>query len=409
MKDLDHYTPIVGKVEIDEIKLLAKHLRGVKVHHINSTKEGGGVAEILNRMVPLMQSLGIVASWDAIEGNSDFFNVTKMIHNALHGQEIDFRPEYGDILLETNLKNKSILEKEADITVIHDPQPLPLISLRDKKERPFWLWRCHIDLSEADYHFWGALRKYVEEFDGAIFHMPEYTKGLSIPQYIVPPAIDPLSDKNRELSKAEVTEMVSNLGIDPQKPYILQVSRFDRFKDPVGVIAAFKLVQQSQDAQLVLAGGGAADDPEGAAVLQEVNEAANGDPDIHILDLPPTSHVEINALQRGARIIVQKSLREGFGLVVTEAMWKGKPVVGGATGGIRTQIIHNTTGFLVHTIEGTAFRIRQLLANPGLADRLGATAKEFARSNFLLPSYLKAWLLLLLTKQHQHEKITFLD
>ena len=247
------------------------------------------------------------------------------------------------------------------------------------------------------------------EFDGSIFHMAEFSKGLSIPQYIIPPAIDPLSDKNKDLTDKEVRDHIEKMNVDPDKPYILQVSRFDRFKDPVGVIQAFRMVQKWQDAQLVLAGGGASDDPEGAAVLKEVRAAANADPNIHILDLPPTSHVEINALQRGARVIVQKSLREGFGLVVTEAMWKGKPVVGGATGGIRTQIIHNTTGFLVHTIEGTAYRIRQLLANPGLAERLGAAAKEFARSNFLLPSYLKSWLLLLLTQEHMGERIAFLE
>jgi trehalose synthase len=409
MNELNQYAEIVGKVEIDEIKLLAKHLKGKKIHHVNSTKEGGGVAEILQRLVPLKKNLGIDVTWDAIEGNSAFFDVTKAVHNALHGQEIDFKPEYADILLETNLKNESILDKPADITVIHDPQPLPLITFRKEKQRPFWLWRCHIDLSEADYHFWGALRKYVEDFDGSIFHMAEFSKGLSIPQYIIPPAIDPLSDKNKELSDTEIRDHVEKLGVDPEKPYILQVSRFDRFKDPVGVIEAFRMVQKWQDAQLVLAGGGASDDPEGAAVLREVKAAANADPNIHILDLPPTSHVEINALQRGARVIVQKSLREGFGLVVTEAMWKGKPVVGGATGGIRTQIIHNTTGFLVHTIEGTAYRIRQLLNNPGLAERLGAAAKEFARSNFLLPSYLKSWLLLLLTEEHMGERITFLE
>ncbi len=408
MRELDRYTPIVGKAEIAEIKHLAKNLRGIRVHHINSTKEGGGVAEILNRMVPLMQSLGINATWDTVDGNTRFFDVTKMFHNALHGQEIKWKPEYADVLLETNLKNEAILNDPADVTVIHDPQPLPLVTFRDKKKRPFWLWRCHIDMSEADYHFWAALRKYVEEFDGSIFHMPNYTKGLGIPQYIVPPSIDPLSDKNKELTPTEINDTVNRLGIDPEKPYVLQVSRFDRFKDPVGVIKAFKMVQKWQDAQLVLAGGGAADDPEGAAVLEEVREVANNDPNIHILDLPPTSHFEINALQRGARVIVQKSLREGFGLVVTEAMWKGKPVVGGATGGITTQIIQNISGFLVHTIEGTAFHIRQLLANQGLAERLGTAAKEFARSNFLLPSHLKAWLLLLETKQHQNEKISFL-
>ena len=409
MKDLDRYTSIVGKPEIDEIKSLAKYFRKKKVHHINSTKSGGGVAEILERLVPLMQSVGIDTTWDAITGDADFYDLTKTIHNALHGQEIEFNPADFEIFEETNRKNEALLDKPADVTIIHDPQPLPLILYRKEKPRPYWLWRCHIDLSEADYRFWGTLRKYVEQFDGSIFHLAEYSKGLSIPQYILPPAIDPLSDKNRELAPKEVRDTIQMLGIDPDRPYILQVSRFDRLKDPVGVIQAFNMTHQWHDAQLVLAGGAAEDDPEGAKVLEEAKEAANEDPHIHILNLPPTSHLEINALQRGAKIILQKSLREGFGLVVTEAMWKGKPVIGGATGGIRTQIIHNTTGFLVSTIEGTAYRIRQLLANPGLADRLGHAAKEYVRSNFLLPAYLKSWLLLLLIQEHHEERITFLD
>ncbi|TKJ39052.1 glycosyl transferase family 1 [candidate division LCP-89 bacterium B3_LCP] len=409
MKDLDRYVTIIGKPEIDEIKSLGKYLKGRRVHHINSTKSGGGVAEILQRLVPLMESLGIKATWDAIEGNAEFFDVTKMIHNAMHGQEVDFSPEQMEILEQTNRQNEKLLDEPADITIIHDPQPLPLVTFRREKKRPIWLWRCHIDLSEADYRVWGALRHYVEQFDGSLFHLPEYSKGLGIPQYILPPAIDPLSEKNMELTLEEVQTTVDNFGIDPEKPYIIQVSRFDRLKDPVGVIEAFRMVQEWHDVQLVLAGGSASDDPEGVKVLQEVREAADNDPDIHILDLPPTSHIEINALQRGARIIIQKSLREGFGLVVTEAMWKGKPVIGGAVGGIKTQVIHNVTGFLASTIEGTAYRIRQLLANPGLSDRLGHAAKEYIRSNFLLPSYLKNWLLLLLQQEHMGERITFLD
>lgn len=408
MKDRDRYSSIIGKPEINEIKSLAKNLRKRKVQHINSTKEGGGVAEILNRLVPLMKSLDIDVTWDTITGNAEFFDATKTIHNVLHGQELDYKPELIELIEKVKRSNEKLLDEQADVTVIHDPQPLSLIIYRKGKPRPYWLWRCHIDLSEADYRYWAALRHWVEQYDGAIFHLPEYTKGLSIPQYIVPSAIDPLSDKNRDLSNDEVRTTLEKLGVDADRPYVLQVSRFDRLKDPIGVIQAFRMVQKWHEAQLVLAGGAALDDPEGIKVLEEVKQSANADPNIHILDLPPTSHLEINALQRGARVIVQKSLREGFGLVVTEAMWKGKPVVGGAVGGIRTQIIHNTTGFLVSTVEGTAYRIRQLLANPGLAERLGKAAKEYVRSNFLLPTYLKHWLLLLLTTKYRGEKITFL-
>ena len=405
--DLDSYRAIMGDEEIDEIRRIARPLRGAEIQHINSTAVGGGVAEILARLVPLMQQVGLRARWDVIEGNARFFAVTKAFHNALHGADEDITPEMFSIFNDVTQQNLGLIRADSDFTAIHDPQPAGLIRARSSGKGK-WLWRCHIDLSDADPRVWAFLRPHVEKFDAALFHLADYAQQLGIPQYLIMPAIDPFSAKNEEIPAEEVRSIVSGYEIDPDRPIVLQVSRFDRLKDPLGVVRAYQLARTWHDCQLVLAGGGAADDPEGERVLAEVREAAGKDPDIHILDLPPDSHRQINALQRGATVIVQKSLKEGFGLVVTEAMWKGKPVIGGAVGGIRRQIIQGSTGFLVHTVEGTAFRIRQLLTNPGLAKRLGDSARLFVKDNFLLPTYLKQWTLALLAMRHGVRGITLL-
>jgi trehalose synthase len=392
---LDDYAPMVGAEELDEIYALAHCLGAASIQHVNSTATGGGVAEILSRLVPLMNDVGLNARWTVMEGTPEFYDITKTFHNALHGAAVSVTPEMFEIFTQVGKQNLHKVDQQMDFIIVHDPQPIELVAA--KRDGPAkWIWRCHIDLSEADARVWGFLRTYVERFDAAVFHLPEYAKELFTDQFIIPPAIDPLSDKNRELSPTEIERVLQRFGIDPEKPMILQVSRFDYLKDPLGVIEAYKLVKCSHGCQLVLAGGSATDDPEGARVLAEVRERAEGMRDIHILDLPPTSHVEINALQRAATVVVQKSVKEGFGLVVTEALWKGKPVVGGAVGGIRRQIIHGTTGFLVHTVEGAAFRIRQLLSHPELAAQMGQAAREYVRTNFLLTQYLKNWLLLLL-------------
>jgi|DewCreStandDraft_1066081.scaffolds.fasta_scaffold02847_2 trehalose synthase len=397
---LDEYAPLVGAGEIAEIRALAACLGSVSLQHINSTSQGGGVAEILSWLVPLMQDVGIDARWTVIEGPTEFFEVTKAFHNALHGMSVEITPEMFALFREVGEQNLSKVDGQADFVVVHDPQPLGLIAAKRQGGATKWIWRCHIDLSEADLRVWGFLRTYVERFDAAVFHLPEYAKELPLDQFILPPAIDPLSEKNRELAPSEVQTVLERFGIDPEKPIVLQVSRFDRLKDPLGVLEAFRLVRRSHECQLILVGGSAADDPESAQVLAEVREKAEKLPDVHILDLPPTSHREVNAFQRAATVVVQKSIREGFGLVVTEAMWKGKPVVGSAVGGIRRQIIHGVTGFLVHTVEGTAFRIRQLLSHPELAAQMGWAAREYVRTNFLLTRYLKNWLLVLLTVKH---------
>lgn len=400
---LDAYRSIMGDEEINEIRRLGAFVKGAVFQNFNSTAVGGGVAEILVRLIPLLKDAGVDAVWNVIEGSSEFFQVTKAFHNALHGADVDISPEMLVAFRETQQANLHQVRSDADFVAIHDPQPLGLIERREGDSK--WVWRCHIDMSEADPQVWNFMRPWVERYDAAMFHLPAFAKDLSIPQNIVPPAIDPLSDKNVELPPEEIRGVLERFQIDPKRPLVVQISRFDRLKDPVGVVQAFKLVQRwVPDAQLCLAGGGAADDPEGAEVLAEVQEVAGNDPDIHLLDLPPDSHRIINALQRAATVVVQKSIREGFGLVVTEAMWKGKAVIGGDVGGIRRQVLDGATGFLVQTPEGAAFRIRQLLMDQELATTLGENAQQHIRHNFLLPTYVKSWLLILLSMKNHGAK-----
>jgi trehalose synthase len=393
-KSLQAYAPIVGDGILREIRLLASHLKGARVQHINSTAEGGGVAELLAVLVPLMRDVGLDASWDVMQGSQPFFEVTKLIHNNLHGEHHPLTAEMRKIFWDTTLENPGVVRRDADFVCIHDPQPVGLA--RERRGSARWVWRCHIDLADADSATWAFVRQLVERFDGSIFHLPDYAKELSIPQFICPPAIDPLSVKNCELDRAEIDSVLEKYGLDPKLPVVLQVSRYDRLKDPVGVIRGFKLAARSHPCQLVLVGAAVRDDPEGAEVLAEAREAAGGDPDIHLLLMERGAPREVNALQRSATIVVQKSLKEGFGLTVTEAMWKARPVIGGAVGGIRRQIIQGSTGFLVYSVEGMAYRIRQLLGNPVLARQLGENAKRFVIENYMPTAYLKQWLLTLL-------------
>jgi trehalose synthase len=391
---LNQYAAVVGQPEIDELWALAKSLPNRTVKMVNSTAVGGGVAEILNRLVPLLDEVGLATKWDVITGGDAFFSVTKAFHNALHGLPYEDRREWFEIFLATNEDNRARLTFDEDFVVIHDPQPLGLIAARSKTKKQSWTWRCHIDLSRPNERVWTFLRPFVDQFDASIFSAPSFTRGLSIPQYLFAPTIDPLADKNRDLEPQYVNSVLEKFGIDACRPIVTQVSRFDRLKDPVGVVKAYQIVKKHIDCQLVLAGGGASDDPEGAAVLAETQEAAKGDPDIHLLSLPPWSHVEINALQRASTIVVQKSLREGFGLTVSEALWKKRPVVASAVGGILRQVLHKITGMLVHSVEGCAYQIRYLLCNPDFARKLGETGYQHVRENFLITNNLKRYLLL---------------
>ena len=392
---LQDYAAIVGEPEILELRELARRLAGRRAKMINSTAVGGGVAEILNRLVPLMEELSVPTRWEVITGGEKFFHITKAFHNALHGASYDGDPDWFETFVATNEENRRRMEFDEDFVVIHDPQPLALITER-RPASPRWVWRCHIDLSNPNTHVWDFLRSWVDRYDASLFSSPRFTRGLRIPQYLFYPTIDPLADKNRELEPEFVHAVLEQFQIDLLRPILTQISRFDRLKDPVGVIRAYRLVKRYEDCQLVLAGGSATDDPEGAAVLAEVEEAAARDPDIHILNLPPWSHLEINALQRGSTIVIQKSLREGFGLTVSEALWKKKPVVASAVGGIPSQVIHKLTGMLVHSVEGTAYQIRFLLANPSLARTLGENGHQHVKEHFLLTHNLRRYLVLFL-------------
>ena len=390
---LNDYGAIVGEAELDELRFLARDLKGKSVKMVNSTAVGGGVAEMLNRLVPLLGELEVTTHWDVITGGNDFFEVTKAFHNALHGSHYELTRQAQEIFLMYNEQNRQRLQFSEDVVVIHDPQPAALIGAREHTPA-HWVWRCHIDLSNPDPRVWGFLRPFIEQYDAAIFSSQSFARQLPIPQYLFYPCIDPLSEKNKELDASFVQKVCDEFGVDRSRPIVAQVSRFDRLKDPVGVVQAFKLARKYVDCQLVLAGGGASDDPEGAVVLQEVKETAGNDPDIIILDLPPWCALEINALQRASTLVVQKSIKEGFGLTVTEALWKGKPTIGGAVGGIPNQIIHKLTGALVHSVEGCAYQIRYLLTHPEFASQLGKNGHEHVKENFLMTTNVRRWLLL---------------
>jgi len=393
---LEDYAELLGEGEIEELRALAKPLRGRSMEMINSTAVGGGVAEILTRLLPLAEELELAMQWNVMSGGEDFFEVTKSFHNALHGAPYHASQRDFDIFLAYNERNRTKLPLDAEFVVIHDPQPAALIDAR-KTGSNHWVWRCHIDLSHPHRAVWDFLEKFVSRYDGAMFSSPEFSKQLLIPQYLFYPAIDPLSEKNQELDPEFIAEVLARYQIDPQRTILTQISRFDRLKDPVGVIRAYRIVKRYFDCQLVLAGGSASDDPEGAIVLKEVLREANNDPDIKVLELPAWAPLEVNALQRASTIVIQKSLREGFGLTVSEALWKKKPVVASAVGGIPVQIIHKHTGMLSHSVEGTAYQIRFLLSHPEIAAKLGEQGHQHVKENFLITQKLKRYLTLFLS------------
>ncbi len=397
MRSLQSYETIVGSAVLNQLWQLAGNLKGLKVVNVNSTKTGGGVAEILSWMIPFLRELEIDASWEVIEGDEPFFATTKMFHNGLQGNQVNLRPQNIKAYEETNRRNaerlRPILEG-ADIVIIHDPQPAMLLHLCPNR-RGKWIWRCHIDASRPNRQVWKYLRPYIESYDASIFSMADFSRMLSHPRFLIAPSIDPLSEKNINLPRTEIDATYKKFNLDHKRPILVQVSRFDRFKDPLGVIYGYRLVKRFYPVQLVLAGGGADDDPEGQEVLREVREAAEDDPDIHILLLPPDAHRTINALQRCADIIIQKSTREGFGLTVTEGLWKGKPVIGGYVGGILLQVINHHTGFLVNSPEGLAQRVRYLLSHREMMETMGDKGREFVRENFLLTRHLREYLTLM--------------
>ena len=401
---LQDYERIVGRSVIEELKMLAEKFSGKTVQIINSTFVGGGVAEILEHMVPLLNQLGVDARWDVITAGEEFFDVTKKFHNALHGRPEKISPKDFALFSEVTERNLEQLKYYGDIIFVHDPQPVGLIA-KKKEIGKKWVWRCHIDVSNPDKKVWKFLRKFIVDYDAAVFSAPNFAHPLPIRQFLITPSIDPLSDKNRELDPGAIKKVLAKYGLVADKPMIVQISRFDRLKDPLGVIEAFRTVRKSIDCQLVLAGGTATDDPECTEVFGEVKRQAEGNPDIHVLLVPPESDIEINALQRAATIIIQKSLKEGFGLTISEALWKAKPVVASAVGGIPLQIKNKLTGLLCYTVEGAAYALKQLLSNPEYANWLGQNGKEHVKQNFLITGHLKNYLLMFLTLDHKSDVI----
>lgn len=401
---LKEYEPIVGPQTIEELFLLGEKTKGLKVKNINSTAVGGGVAEILNRMVPLLKEIGVEASWDVIKGGEKFYKVTKKFHNALHSKAEEIGADDFTVFLETGKANCETMNLDGDVLFIHDPQPITLINQKDSKKAK-WIWRCHIDVSNPDQTVWGFLRPFIDRYDASVFSAPSFSQELPIRQFLIPPSIDPLSDKNKELPPGKIEEVLARFQIDPEKPTVTQVSRFDYLKDPIGVIDAFEIVQRSIDCQLILVGGEATDDPESTEVLTKVRERAAGNPDVHVLAIPSGSDIEINAIQRASTVLIQKSIKEGFGLTVSEALWKAKPLVASAVGGITLQVSHKYSGLLCQSIEGAAHAIKQLLQNPAYAKKLGENGREHIRNNFLLTRHVRDYLLLFLSLSHEGDVV----
>ncbi len=397
MLRIDDYIPVVGEPIIEELKLLARRLQGKSIQNINSTFIGGGVAEILNRMIPLLRELGIDAHWDVIKGSEEFFQVTKKFHNALHGKPQILENRDFEIFQEVSRQNIAEMNISGDIIFIHDPQPIALIKKRNNNH---WIWRCHIDISNPNRKVWRFLSRFVSQYDASVFSAPAFAQRLSIRQCLISPSIDPLSDKNKLLPGETIDKVLEKYGINRDKPIITQISRFDYLKDPLGVIEAYRLVKKYNDCQLILAGGTATDDPESNEVLALVQDKAAKDPDIHILLIPPGSDLEINALQRASDVIIQKSIREGFGLTVTEALWKAKPVVASGVGGIPLQITHKYSGHICHSVEGAALGIKLFLNSPDYAKRLGENGRRHIQQNFLLTRHLRDYMLLFLSLYH---------
>lgn len=395
-KQLADYRPIVGNEVIQAIRSLAEPLRGARVVHINATAFGGGVAEILSTLVPLMRDVGLEAEWQVIQGQDEFFNVTKACHNGLQGMDIPFTEEMKAIWRRYNERNAALFEGEYDFAIVHDPQPAGLLHYHGKERVKHWAWRCHIDTSQPNPAYWDFFAPYISEYQAGIFTMEQYVgPGVNFEHLaIITPTIDPLSPKNVPLAVGRAREIVARFGLDLSRPLVTQVSRFDPWKDPLGVIDVYRMVkEQVPKVQLALVGSMASDDPEGWYYLDKTIRHAGKDEDIHILhNFHGVGALEVGAFQTVSDVVIQKSTREGFGLVVTEALWKGKPVVGGNVGGIPLQIIDGQTGFLVDSVDECADRTLYLLEHPAEAARMGAAGRERVRQHFLSTRYLANYL-----------------
>jgi trehalose synthase len=393
-RSLADYTHICGKDLIGEIRERAEALSGKRILHVSATAFGGGVSEILYTIVPLMRDIGLDAHWHVILGREEFFNVTKLMHNSLQGDEQSISDQEWEVFEAYNAMNAQSLEGEWDAIIVHDPQPAGLLANAPERAR-HWVWRCHIDLSTPNPSTLARMRPLIEPYEASVWHMQQYVpNGLDGGVRIIPPAIDPLSPKNMALSPEDAAFVCDQFGVDVDRPLICQVSRFDPWKDPLGVIDAYREVKKEvDDVQLALVGSMATDDPEGWDFFQQTHEHAAGDEDIKILNnLNNVGAIEVNAFQSQADVVLQKSIREGFGLTVSEALWKARPTIAGNVGGIPLQIQDRTTGYLVNSPEEAAQACLEALSDPELGKRLGRAGKEYVRTHFLMPRLLRDWL-----------------
>jgi trehalose synthase len=388
-QSLDPYRSSAGSDVIDQLRELARPLRGCRVLHVSATPFGGGVAEILRSEIPLLRDLGIDAEWQIIRGNESFFRVTKAIHNGLQGSAVGLSADDEEQYLAQSERNARALDLQHDLVVVHDPQPLALRELCADGDTSRWIWRCHVDTSEPNPSVWAFLRPFLVRYAAGVFTLG----GFVPPDFplvrteIIPPAIDPESPKNLPLSPELSRRVLEWIGVDTSRPLVAQISRFDQWKDPFGVVAVYRMVRERvPDLQLALVGSMALDDPEGWRVYRRIQDEVEGDPDIHVFtNLTGVGNVEVNAFQRHADVVVQKSIREGFGLVVSEALWKGTPVVAGRAGGIPLQLDDGQSGYLVDSVDECADRVEALLARPDLRRRFGAFGRAHVRDRFLLP------------------------
>jgi trehalose synthase len=393
-KSLADYASIVGRPLIDEIRERAARLKGKRVLHLSATAFGGGVSEILSALVPLMVDVGLECEWQVIYGREEFFNATKIMHNSLQGNPQGLSEQQWQTWRRYNEINAAQLSEDWDVCIVHDPQPAAVCSMVREKARS-WIWRCHIDLSNPNPLTLERLIPCLEPYVAAVFHLQQYVpRGMDGRSRIVAPAIDPLAPKNMAFSPEDAVYICEQFGIDVDRPLMCQVSRFDPWKDPLGVIDAYRIVKEElPDVQLALVGSMATDDPEGWDYFNATVAHADGDPDIHILNnLNNVGAIEVNAFQSHCDVVIQKSTREGFGLTVTEAIWKGRPLIGGAVGGIPLQVTDGESGFLVSNVEQCAQRALEILSDPSLGKRLGRAGKESVRKRFLMPRLLRDWL-----------------
>jgi trehalose synthase len=390
---IDDYRQVAAPGAVDIVLKLAERVRGRRLVHVSGGRFGAGAPEALQPLVPLLNDVGVDAAWEITGGDPVFYTTSATLQAALEGGERVLDDEAVSHWVEMNRINAKKLRLDADGVIVHDVQPASLVTSRPEGGR--WLWRCHFDCSSPQRRAWSIFRGLLEQYDAAIFALPRFGRRVGIPQYVVHPSIDPLSDKNRDLSPREVTRILQALGVPQDRPLVVQVGPFTRAADPLGVVNAYRLVKKHHAIRLVLAGT-ASDEPDDARVLGELRQAAERDEDILLRELPPDAHLQINALQRAATIVVHKAIAEGFGLAVADAMWKGKPVVGGIAGGLAQQIVYDVTGYTVHSVEGAAFRIRHLLNNPEVAARMGAAGRELVRRQFLVTRHLTDYLALLI-------------